>query len=131
MDKSLDDIDCLYITDDSFRVNYTHNTKETTIETVESNFSFKKIFEYNFTFQIITKGFFKNLGLSFNEDNILHFKGSMIIEKDSDKVHALVINDNILILGDFTWSDIHDSLSYIKLNSKLDKKHIYLKQKKI
>lgn len=131
MDKSLDDINCLYMTEDSFRVNYNHNIKETTIETVDSNFIFKKIFEYNFTFQIITKGFFESLGLSFNEDNVLAFKGSMIIEKDRDKVHALVINDNILILGDFTWSDIHDSLSYIKLNSKLDKKHISLKPKKI
>ena len=98
---------------------------------MDSNFSFKKIFEYNFTFQIITKGFFESLGLSFNEDNVLHFKGSMIREKNSDKVHALVINDKILILGDFTWSDIHDSLSYIKLNSKLDKKHISIKPKKI
>lgn len=105
--------------------------EKTVLFIAEKTISCEFNFNNNFFSQLIEKPFFKNLGLSYESDNSIEFEAEVIFTKDDKKVQAIINNENILILGKYTWSDIHDSIHYIRLNTQLIPRNISSKPKKI
>ena len=131
MNSYLDSINELAILECEIKVSFFKAEEKTILFISHDQISYQHSFDNHFFAQIIEKPFFKNLGLSYDSDNNIDLKAEVIFTKDDKKVQAIISNDNILILGQYTWSDIHDSIHYIRLNTQLVPKNISSKIKKI
>jgi hypothetical protein len=133
MNSSFDFIDQLAIVNCKINVSFIKSEGKINLVISENLISCQLNFTNNFYFfsELIEKPFFKDIGLSYEKDNNIEFNAEVIFNKNDKKIQAIINNDNILILGKYSYSDIHDSINYIRLNNKLIPRNISLKPKKI
>lgn len=125
-------IDYLYLKKGEISLSFDEKNNKTSFLISYESLKFKNEYDNNnLLFQLVEKNYFKMLGLLFEKTNRISLKNDIIIDKNSSTIEAIVNDDKFLTIGKYNWSDIHDSLFYIRLNNKLIPKNIIIKQNKI
>lgn len=73
-------------------------------------------------FDVVEKPFFKKCGLLFEENNSLELKLEVFFDQTNNRIHCIILDNELFILGDYDNLEITEVLPYVRLNNKLNLK---------